>query len=89
VRDPHETLTFDLSDEDLAFAVEHLEGPLAKAINKAAWHRLRDELARRKEPGRPMSFPIDMAACVFENLPVPVKDRMRPKLVPPSEHPRH
>ena len=80
--DRYTTLTFNLSNDDLAFVVGELEGLQPATLYRQAWQVFNDEWKRRQEKGHPMPMPIQLSFAVFDELPTQVKARLKPCRVP-------
>src|SRR5262245_14074471 len=74
------TLTFDLSDSELATIITELRGHLGATLHPEAWHILTLEQERRAAKGHPMPFPVHLSAFVYEALPATVRAHMPPRL---------
>jgi hypothetical protein len=80
---PYETLTFNMSNEELAAAVEELRTLQPTILYPEAWRILDAEQDRRKATGHPV--PINLARGAYEAMPPSIKARLGPpsKLGPP------
>ena len=65
----HGTLTLDLTDDDLSFAIGLLRGRLPEVVCPRAWGILIVEQDRRCETKGLAKFPIIMAASAYAELP--------------------
>lgn len=73
------TLTFDLSDDDLAAVVAQLGRHRPATLYPEAWRRLTDELRRRRFAHGETR--VDVSAAVFEDLPDEVQASLRGRQV--------
>ena len=79
----HETLTFDLTDDDLAFAIGLLRERLPEVVCPRAWGILSVEQERRNETKGLAKFPLDMSASAYAELPAEVRARFDARKRPP------
>jgi hypothetical protein len=79
----HETLTFDLTDDDLAFAIGLLRERLPEVVCPRAWGILSVEQERRNETKGFAKFPLDMSASAYAELPAEVRARFDARKRPP------
>lgn len=79
----HETMTFDLSDEDLEYVIGVLKDRHPTIVYPVAWRIFTTERARRQEKGHPPPFPVSLSLSVYDELPVEVQRRLRPRRQPP------
>jgi hypothetical protein len=74
------TVTFDLSDGQLATIITELRGHLGATLHPEAWHIFTLEQERRAAKGHPMPFPVHLSTAVYEALPAMVRVHMQPRL---------
>ena len=65
----HQTLTLDLTDDDLSFAIGLLRDRLPEVVCPRAWGTLIVEEDRRRQTKGLAKFPIIMAASAYAELP--------------------
>ena len=83
----HETLTFDLTDDDLSFAIGVLRDRLPEVVCPRAWGILIVEQDRRRETKGLAKFPITMAASAYAELPHEIRTRLDARKQPPMTMP--
>ena len=83
----HATLTLDLTDDDLAFAIGLLRDRLPRVICPRAWGILNVEQDRRRETNGLAKFPIDISASAYAELPAEVRARFDARKRPPPAMP--
>ena len=79
----HKTLTFDLTDDDLAFAISLLRERLPEVICPRAWGLLSIEQERRHETKGLPKLLLDMSASAYAELPAEVRARFDARKRPP------
>jgi len=83
----HGTLTLDLTDDDLSFAIGLLRGRLPEVVCPRAWGILIVEQDRRCETKGLAKFPIIMAASAYAELPHEIRTRLDARKQPPMTRP--
>ena len=83
----HATLTLDLTDDDLAFAIGLLRDRLPVVNCPRAWGILNVEQDRRRETKGLAKFPIDIVASAYAELPAEVRARFDARKRPPLTMP--
>ena len=83
----HETLTFDLTDDDLSFAIGVLRDRLPEVVCPRAWGILIVEQDRRRETKGLAKFPITLAASAYAELPHEIRARLDARKQPPMTMP--
>ena len=73
-----ETLTFTLSNEDLAFVIEELQKHLPATLHPVAWRILKTEQERRAatKQTHPLPAPVEMSVAIFKQLPASIRARL-------------
>jgi hypothetical protein len=79
----HETLTLDLTDDDLSFAIGLLRDRLPELVCPRAWGILIVEQDRRCETKGLAKFPIIIAASAYPELPHEIRTRLDARKQPP------
>jgi hypothetical protein len=80
----HKTLTLDLTDDDLSFAIALLRDRLPEVVCPRAWGILIVEQDRRRETKGLAKFPIDISASAYAELPPEVRARLDARKPPPT-----
>ena len=80
----HETLMFDLTNDDLAYAICLLKDRHPEVICRRAWEIITTEQERRYATKGFVKFLIDIPASAYAELPAEVAYRKRPPLTMPE-----
>jgi len=84
----HDTLRFDLTDDDLTFAIDTLKDRHPELICHRAWQIITNEQERRRVAKWFTKFHIDISVSAYAELPAEVRARFDARKRPPLAMPK-